>query len=100
VRFFKLLAIWIAFYLFVSAAGVAAIGQETSYQQPQWVIPVVPFAVQPVQPVQPVAPVMPPMQPLPRYQIHYPAPLRSFLFGRYITPVQPPPTAIRTPIND
>ena len=96
-RFFKLLAIWIAFYLFVSAAGVAAIGQEPAYQQPQWVIPVVPFAVQPVQPV---APVMPPMQPLPRYQIHYPTPLRSFLFGRFITPIQPPPTAIRTPIND
>lgn len=73
-------------------------------QQPQapppliWHIPVMP--VLPPAPVQPVAPMQPwvqPQQPQQAFRIHYPTPLRSFLFGSRIVPVQPPPTMIRTP---
>jgi hypothetical protein len=73
-----------------------AIAQEP--QQPLiWHIPVMP--VLPPAPVQP--PILPPVQPQPqRWQIQYPTPIRSFFFGRFIIPVQPPPTAIRTPINE
>ena len=69
----------------------SAHGQEpTTPQPPIWHIPVMP--------VLPPAPVQPqPQPPQQTYRIHYPTPLRSWLFGSHLVPVQPPPTMIRTP---
>lgn len=58
----------------------------------------IPFV--PARPVAPVAPAIP-QPPVPQaYRIHYPTPLRSFLFGSRLIPVPqyaPPPTSIQTP---
>lgn len=78
-------------YLSTILPFAIAHGQEPAAQPPIWQIPVMP--VLPPAPVQPIA-----TQPQPQaFKIHYPTPLRSWLFGSRLVPVQPPPTMIRAP---
>ena len=87
-------------WIFLALLATPSTAQESNVHAPQpWFIPVVPYALPVDRPVSPPAVAVPPVA-SPAFRINYPAPLRSFLFGRFITLVQPPATIIRMPIND